>query len=35
MTIAQDGDQNDELLRRVRFEVNEAAGIYPAASLDA
>jgi hypothetical protein len=35
MTIAQDGDQNDELLRRVRFEFNEAAGIYPAASLDA
>ena len=30
MTAAQDGSGNDELLRRIQFEANEALGVYAA-----
>jgi hypothetical protein len=30
MTAAQDGSSNDELLRRIQFEANEALGVYAA-----
>lgn len=29
MTAAQDGPSEDELLKRIRFEANEALGMYP------
>lgn len=32
MTAAQDGPEDDELLKRILFEANEALGMYPRAT---
>lgn len=34
MTVAQEGEDNDELLKRIRFSANEALGMYPNAPVD-
>jgi hypothetical protein len=34
MTAAQDGPEDNELLKRILFEANEALGMYPRASQD-
>jgi hypothetical protein len=34
MTVAQEGEEGDDLLKRIRFSANEALGVYPHVPLD-